>query len=245
MEAGPSGLADWPRPFVFRASHLDGVTVEAGQEFHFDLNLFDLRDPALAYFVLAFAQLARDGVGPRRGRAQLVSVWRLDGQGDSGVPIYDGSEFVIREAVPPVSVSLSATGEAVRSVDVEFLSPTELKSGHEIAARPEFPILFARVRDRIGTLRALYGPGPLEIDFKAMGERAAGVRLTRSDLHQVDVNRLSTRTGQTHSLGGFIGSAEYEGDLTEFVPYLEAAYWTGVGRQTVWGKGVIRTTKLA
>jgi hypothetical protein len=24
---GPSGLADWPRPFVFRASHLDGSSV--------------------------------------------------------------------------------------------------------------------------------------------------------------------------------------------------------------------------
>jgi len=32
---------------------------------------------------------------------------------------------------------------------------------------------------------------------------------------------------------------EYEGDLTEFVPYLRAARWTGVGRQTAWGKGAI------
>src|ERR1700722_5582986 len=37
---GPSGLADWPRPFVFRAMHLDGLTFASGSCFHFDLNLF-------------------------------------------------------------------------------------------------------------------------------------------------------------------------------------------------------------
>ncbi len=53
------------------------------------------------------------------------------------------------------------------------------------------------------------------------------------------MQRRSSRTGQTHSIGGFIGEAEYEGDLREFVPFLRAAKWTGVGRQTVWGKGEI------
>jgi hypothetical protein len=45
-------------------------------------------------------------------------------------------------------------------------------------------------------------------------------------------------------LGGFTGWAEYEGELREFVPYLEAARWTGVGRQTVWGKGEIGIERL-
>jgi hypothetical protein len=39
-----------------------------------------------------------------------------------------------------------------------------------------------------------------------------------------------------------VGEAEYEGDLTEFVPYLRAAHWTGVGRQTAWGKGALAIT---
>jgi hypothetical protein len=55
-----------------------------------------------------------------------------------------------------------------------------------------------------------------------------------------EVERRSSRTGRTHSIGGFVGSAEYEGDFAEFLPYLEAAQWTGVGRQAVWGKGEIK-----
>ena len=34
-----------------------------------------------------------------------------------------------------------------------------------------------------------------------------------------------------------MGSVEYEGDLTPFLPFLRAGEWAGVGRQTVWGKG--------
>ncbi len=127
---------------------------------------------------------------------------------------------------------------------VRFVTPTELKSGQQITARPEFGILAARIRDRISTLRELYGQGPLELDFRAFGERANSVRMTRCDLRNVDVRRRSSRTGQVHPIGGFVGEAEYAGDLTDFVPYLQVAKWTGVGRQTVWGKGQIELAGL-
>lgn len=127
---------------------------------------------------------------------------------------------------------LTAT-RPVERVRVTFLSPAELK-GQE---SPEFGPMFARIRDRIGTLRALYGAGPLEIDFKAMGKRATAIRMTHCDVRDVEVERVSRN--RRHPLGGFTGVAEYEGSLTEFIPYLEIASYTGVGRQTVWGKGEI------
>ena len=126
-------------------------------------------------------------------------------------------------------------------VRVEFLSPTELKHEGGIVSRPRFDILFARIRDRVGTLRELYGPGPLEIDFAAMGARASEVRMTDCGLRHVSFERRSSRTGQTHPIGGFTGWADYAGPLEEFLPFLEAARWTGVGRQAVWGKGEIYT----
>ena len=42
-------------------------------------------------------------------------------------------------------------------------------------------------------------------------------------------------------IGGFIGTAEYEGPVAEFLPILRAARWTGVGRHCVWGNGEIVT----
>jgi hypothetical protein len=217
--SGPSGLADWPRPFVFRATHLDGLTIPPGSEFHFDLNLFDVRDPATAgYFATAFSQLAQEGLGPNRGRVELTGV---------------------RQAAEPLEIDLAAQAEPATRVRVRFLTPIELKSGQQLAERPEFGILAARIRDRISTLRHLYGPGPLDIDFQKFGEQASLVRMTYCEIRHVGVARRSSRTGQIHSIGGFTGEAEYEGALTEFIPYLRAAEWTGVGRQTTWGKGHI------
>jgi hypothetical protein len=126
---------------------------------------------------------------------------------------------------------------AVSRVVVEFLTPTEIKAQGGVSERPEFAALFGRLRDRASNLRACYQGGALAIDFRELGEVAGRVRLVRSDLRSVAAVRQSSRTGQRHSIGGFVGTAEYEGVLGVFVPFLEVGRWMGVGRQTVWGKG--------
>jgi len=209
-QGGPSGLADPPRPFVFRAWHLDGLRIAPGEAFHFDMNVFDVRGDTVSCFLQVFAEFA------------VAKLQRVD------------------RASEPQPVCLDPAMTPVSKVSIEFLTPTELKSKDQIVARPDFPILFGRIRDRVSTLSALYGSGPLPIDFAETSERAARVRLARCDIRAVSAQRRSGRTGQTHPIGGFIGSAEYEGELAEFLPYLEVARWTGVGRQTVWGKGEIR-----
>jgi hypothetical protein len=206
--AGPSGLADWPRPFVIRAASLDGRTLKPGDPFSFGLNLFDIRSPALEHFTRAFAQWA-----------EVVAVEQA-----------------------PVTLSLDARNAPVSRIRVEFQTPTELKAADGDAS--DFPVLLARARDRVSTLRSLYGAGPLEIDFRGLADRARFVKTVRCELSRVAVERRSSRTGQRHGIGGFIGIAEYEGDLAEFLPYLEAAHWTGVGRHCTWGNGQIQTEIL-
>jgi hypothetical protein len=224
---GPSGLADRPRPFVFRVSHLDGLTIQTGSNFHICVNLFDAlpsRDHkgAIHIFTHTFETLGAAGLGRTRARAELTSTI----------------------AAPPISIALDPPALNLTRIRVEFKTPTELKQDGRVIDKPDFVILLARIRDRLSTLRALYGPGPLEIDFRAMGERATQIRLTRCDIQQVDTERRSTRTGQTHGIGGFVGVAEYAGALAEFLPYLEAAALTGVGRHCVWGNGELTTHAL-
>ena len=202
---GPSGLRQAPRPFVFRAAHLAGISIAAGTSFEFGINLFETRDEAVDLFARAFE--ARFG------------------------PTIVATRETLR-------LPVTYEGSRVDRLRIRFLTPTTIK-GAVNTSGPEFGPLLSRIRDRISTLRALYGSGPLEMDFRSLGERAARVRMTRCDLEQIEVDRTSRATGYTHPLGGFIGVAEYEGELAEFLPYLEIARWTGVGRQTVWGNGEI------
>jgi hypothetical protein len=242
---GPSGLASWPRPFVFRVQDRGESRVAEGAEYSFDVHLFDVRTPPIAYFVESFALAAKEGLGRTRGRASLTSVDLLDAAGAATRRIYKDDVLDREHPLPPVVVDLSPAPASIRRILVRFLTPTELKGGESWHEPPEFEVLLARARDRVSTLRFLYGAGHLDVDFKALGARAAGVRRIRTSLSRVSALRRSSKTGQVHPLEGFIGEIEYEGGLGEFLPYLQAARWTGVGRQTVWGKGAIETTVLA
>jgi hypothetical protein len=201
---GPSGLSNWPRPFVLRVTELEGRTFQSGERFCFGLNLFDMRGGVLEYLTQAFSHWA-----------DLISV-------EHG----------------PVAVGLCPHTAPVSRIRVAFQTPTELKANGQ-DAKGEFSVLLARARDRLSTLRSLYGAGPLDIDFRGLAERAGSVKTLRSELRRVSVERRSSRTGQRHGIGGLVGFAEYEGDLAEFLPYLEAAHWTGVGRHCTWGNGQI------
>lgn len=212
----PSGLKDPPRPFVLRAAHLDGRRFEPGEVFDVDVHVFGSHAGLAEMFEEAFANLASTGLGPGRGKIELL----------------------LPAKRMMVEIDLAAPVESASRIRVFFRTPTELKgnfSGDELP----FGVLFARIRDRIATLCNLYGEEPLDIDFAALGDRANQVKTLTCDLEYRDVSRRSSRTGAVHGIGGFTGTMEYEGNLAEFLPYLRAAWWTGAGRHTVWGNGVI------
>ena len=205
-DTGPSGLADPPRPFILRASHLNGCAFAPGEAFHVDVHTFDPEGHTAADVARGFATAP----------SARFELQKVEGRGDFSVDL--------------------AAPEPARSLVVRFVTATELKGAGDPAA---FSVLFARVRDRVATLRRLYGSGPLQADFRGLGERARNIRTVRADLSERRVFRRSSRTGEVHGIGGFEGAAEYAGDLAEFAPWLRAACWTGVGRHTVWGNGEI------
>jgi hypothetical protein len=217
----PSGFKEPPLPFVLRVAHLDGRRFEPGELFAVDVHVFDLHARLFEMFEEAFANLSHAGLGPGRGAVELLRPAKTS----------------------VVEIDLGRRAESARRIRVFFRAPTELKGN---PSRDELPfgVLFARIRDRIATLCSLYGDQPLAIDFPALGDRANQVRTISCDLKSHDVSRLSSRTGAVHGIGGFTGTMEYEGDLAEFLPYLRAAWWTGAGRHTVWGNGVIEVAVI-
>ena len=218
-ESGPSGLADPPRPFLFRASHLDGLEVAKHDDFHFDVHIFG--DPDIATpITAALEHLFESGAGVGRGRANLTAV------ADERVEIRLLDE------------------EVATLIRVTFNTPTELKHEGRVMAQPDFAVLIRRIRDRVSTLMSLYGPGEPALDFHLFGQLATEVRMVRSDIDLRRVARTSGRTGQTHPIGGMVGEAEYAGPLDAFMPFLRAAFFTGVGRHTVWGNGCVSTEIL-
>jgi hypothetical protein len=203
-------FANPPRPFVFRANHLDGKTFQPGQDFAFQLNLFDPSRETLQSVLHAFSAIQQ--LGAARGKTELLTS---------------------RAAIQ--SLDLNPGQHPVQRIEVRFETPTELKSNNTVVETPEFPILYARALERVSAL----SPGAVE------AQSCDGVQLTGCSLATSCVERRSSRTGQRHRIGGFTGSAIYEGDLRKCLPVLQAAEFTGVGRHTSWGNGRLLVTVLA
>jgi hypothetical protein len=223
---GPSGLGDLPRPFVLRAAHLNGRLLREGEPFSVDVNVFSAVAAPPGLLENAFEKVAERGFGNAgaSGRATFLGAQSLDLEGEPNPGLTENT------------VDLSAGDNFLSALTVRFVTPTELKADGGLARTPEFPILFARARDRLRSLSEIYGT-PLKMDFDGLTIRAAAITLRPTELRWEKAERTSRKTGQTHPLGGFLGRVRYEGELGEYLPLLQAACWTGVGRQTVWGKG--------
>ncbi len=242
LDSGPSGLADPPRPFVLRPQFEEGRRLPPGSILPLDMHVFDLREPFLPILIVTMNEVARGGLGPGSGRAELTEVSAIDADGRAQVCLFARGRMQVETIPPPVRIDLAGSDRTVTRIRMEFTEPTELKAGGHVITRPEFAVILARVRDRIATLDRLYGSATVTFDWHALAEEAVGVRIGAERLRWEHVERRSSRTGQTHPLGGFLGWVEYEGTLGPFLGLLKAGEWTGVGRQTVWGKGTYKVT---
>jgi hypothetical protein len=136
---------------------------------------------------------------------------------------------------------LPVTGEpACGNLRLEFVTPIEVKDAGTVMGEPQFAPLIRRLAERVQALGTLYQRWPAEWDLRCAMEEAENVKLVNWDWARSEAVRRSSSNGHVHSIGGFTGWAEYVGPVGKFGPLLEIGSWTGVGRQTVWGKGEIR-----
>jgi CRISPR-associated endoribonuclease Cas6 len=251
-----SKYQDIPRPFVFRAPQTQKTRFGEGERFEFDLVLIGRALEFLPYFVLAFRELAAEGIGLNRAKCKLERVEAIDptlndkqtSRRASHV-IYSADDQLFRSNgngtfkswfESRIQAFSNANGNRAASrIDMQFLTPTFLKAEGEVVRRPEFRHVFKRLRDRVNALSTFFGNGPLDVDFRGLGERAEKVRTLASHFEWVERARTSSKTGQRHELSGFIGEGAYEGDLADFLPWLTLGELLHVGKHTAWGNGWI------
>ena len=100
--------------------------------------------------------------------------------------------------------------------------------------------MFRRTRDRVSGLIALYQSAGTVRFSRIIAEWATGPAPSVRRLRDSTSTITTAAVPEPDSAIAWVVSrrGEYEGDLAEFLPWLEAARWTGVGRLTVWGNGM-------
>lgn len=240
---------DIPRPFVFRPPQTRQTRFEKGERFEFGLVLIGRALDFLPYFVLSFRELAGEGLGLNRAVCELENVTACDFDQSGVASVYESSDQIFHTPAP---LDLAAWVErrirqlAPSRITVQFLTPTHLTFEGQIVKQPEFHHLFKRVRDRVNALSSFYGYGPVDADFKGLGEGAEKVQTVSSKIEWVERYRTSSKTHQRHELSGFVGECTYELPiLSSEVPVsnLELLQWLvcgeplHVGKHAAWGNG--------
>lgn len=232
--------SDLPRPFVMIPEASDVEFVPAGQSLRFAIRLFGTAIPLWPYLGLTFSQLLPRGLGRRRVPCRLARMesggTALDLQASPG------------DRLPTRSLGLDLPGcPEASDLEVQFLTPVYLKDrGREVrCGQDAFGALVRRARDRLSALYHFYAgdserePVDLDWDFRSLGRQADSVRCLEDRTRWLSRERRSTRTGQSHPLGGLIGSAAYADVPAPLRRLLELASITHVGKHSAFGLGRI------
>jgi hypothetical protein len=244
-QPGTGGFEDLPRPYVVRGS-LGEQRTQTGDTLTWDVILIGRAITHFPYFVLAWQEMGRQGLGRERGRFELRQVEALDLDGNPSEILYDRRSNrlhtpgrIIQGAQLASALSTPAACAAVASqgLQVRFLTPTLLKHHGQPVSEPEFHVLWRSVQRRLSVLRLAHGAGRPEVEFEASIGRAAEIRLTHWTGQDLEWLRFSRRQGRRVPMGGFVGVARYAGDLAFFLPALKLGALVGVGHNCTFGQG--------
>jgi len=231
-----------PHPFVIEPPLTPETQFPEGAAFDFNLLLFGQTNNNLPYFIYAFDQMGRIGIGKRidgkRGQFVLKKV-NMEGR-----TIYSENDEKLLMDESPEDLILSTTNE-IRNGDFQLKviieTPLRLKFENRLKADLPFHVLVRAMLRRISSLMNCYGNGEPPLDYRGFVKRAESIRIVEDNLNWFDWRRYSLRQDKSMLMGGMVGSVIYEGRIGEYLPLLEFCSKVHLGKQTSFGLGKIKT----
>jgi hypothetical protein len=231
-----------PRPLVIEPP-LDGRTdYSPGETLTFHITLVGRAMDLLPYFLVAFQEVGRRGLGRERGRFHLSRVEAVGPFGGTRELVYDETNpaHIHGCALPADRAAIQERADRLpaRQLTVSFLTPTRLKHGGRwVREGPPFHVLVKALLGRVSSLSYFHCGERWDTDFRGWIDRARAVHLADAGTGWVDWERYSGRQQQRVRMGGLVGRVTYEGDLKPFLPLLALGERVHVGKGTVFGNG--------
>ncbi len=232
-----------PHPFVIEPPLTDLRQYRAGDPIQCGLILFGETNNSLPYFIYAFEQMGKIGIGKRvngnRGRFSLETVKAGDRE------IYSCRDRTLLQDAPAGNLKLPASnpgknGNGRLRISLTLETPLRFKFKSEIRATLPFHVLVRAMLRRMSSLYNVWDGGEPDLDYKGLIERAKSIRIRHNGLKWFDWRRYSNRQERKMFMGGLVGSVTYEGNLGEFLPLLEFSQKAHLGKNTSFGLGKIR-----
>lgn len=233
----PIQSTNLPHPFVILPPLATKEVIESGEKLSFKLTLIGKGIDFLPYFIYAFDELGRTGLGRNRGQYVLEKVTenRKDNE------IYTHTTQTLTGDFQTISFPDLCKSNGQLKADeltLQFLTPTRILFHNQLAIDLKFDILIRNLLRRASLLAQVHCGNNWDLDYKQILEFATNrVRLIRNGLSWQDWERYSRRQEQRHKLGGFVGKVAYKGDIEMFLPLIRLGEFIHLGKGTSFGMG--------
>ena len=205
-----------PNPFVLAPPWEPARLLQAGDETGLRLVLIGRAVEHAGFARQAVVEAGLRGLGPDRGALDLVAIDPLTRPPPAPCP-----EGVVIELSSPLRLAVAG----------RLVGPTMLRPRH---------LLLALLR-RVSTLAERHGPASLDLDYRALKERAQAAEFDAVELHWAEWARWSGRQQALLRMGGLLGSLILSlAGLEPFWPFLSLAPWVHVGKGATMGLGAVR-----
>lgn len=217
------------RPFIIEPPLSENRIFPPGDELKINLYLFGKAIDYLPYIVYTFREMGKKGLGKKQGKFRLKEVKKDD------YLVYDYHEQLVHTDFERDNL-FAFEREEIKRVLVRFITPSALKVNGRVSRAIDFPVLLKAVARRVKAL-SYYHNGKTDDFYHFDLEKAKDIRTVQSALEPYCWKRYSNRQQQEINFDGFIGSLEFAGDLSPFIPLLRMGEVVHVGRGTVYGMG--------
>jgi hypothetical protein len=240
---------DAPRPFIITPP-LDGQLgperrLRRGEKITFSMTLLGGAVNGLPYAVYGIEEMARSGLGVKRGLFSLSDVFSLNHDGERTSLDYDPStkrlNLMKTEVCTVEDLIVKRLSELPTTLDrlkLSFLTRARIRVEDRLQDSIDFASMIRFLWRRTSLLLEIHGSGYPTLDRNGMMATADTVHNIAAATIRHEVWRSSNRQGRRLHQDGFLGEIVFEGAaLKGFLPLLLAGETLHVGSGATFGLG--------
>ena len=241
---------DIPRPYVIVPPSGEARRYQTGERFSFGMTLIGSIVELLPYILLSLSQLEAGGLGHvleengwERGRFFIEQVETCHPFTGERQTIYAAGQT--RAHAPTITLHTEAWRQRIAQLDparltLRFITPLRLIDRERRVTRIAFRPLMHRLLERYLALERYYGDQREGMSREARDAylRATdAVACTDDQTTWVERTSHSSRQQRNTPIGGLIGTATFEGDLSPYLDLLVIGELIHAGKNAVKGNG--------
>lgn len=240
-----------PKPFVIEPPVNNSTQIyEKGQEFELRLLLIGKILRHFPYFILALKEMGQNGIGKTRGNFKLMKIEGLNPLNQTSGLIYDADAGTILNK--EISFNLidfirekSKSANEINKIDVEFVTPTRIKSSGSYDNSLSFKVLIQTLLTRITNLAYHYCDQKQTLNFRNLVNQAKRIEIVHETKEWQDIKRFQSKNNIEMFLGGYIGKIAYMGDIAPFWPWLKFGEILHIGKNCSFGLGKYQASNIS